>query len=155
MVVPAFSVFEGMLRFAEAGERDKINRSLELLGPVLAEHDRVLGPGASAALTAAFQSSDTGVLKRAVQALVARDVAVLLRRLAGATRDRARTWARTASLEWRLIEAAALARDLRAAQSISGGLRDVGDAVDAGDRDEAGALVPKAEKEILQLFRPP
>ena len=82
-------------------------------------------------------------------------MAVLLRRLPGAPRDRARTWARTATLEWRLIEGAALARDLSATQSISGGLRDLGDAVDAGDLDEMGGLVAKAEKELLQLFRLP
>lgn len=104
MTVPAFSVFEGMLRFAAAGERDKINRSLELLGPILVEHDRALGQGSSAAVTAALRNADGAALELAVQVLVARDVAVLLKRLADESRDRARTWARTAILEWRLIE---------------------------------------------------
>jgi hypothetical protein len=155
MGVPAFSVFEGMLRFAAAGERDKIDRSLDLLAPVLAEHDRIFGTGSSAAVTAAMRTDDKGDIELAVRTLVARDVAVLLRRLAGAPRDRARTWARTAMLEWRLIEGTALARDLRAAQSISLELRDLGDAIGAGDVEEAGTLVPKAEKELLQLFRLP
>jgi hypothetical protein len=151
MDAPAFAVFERMLRMAGAGEREKIERSLQVLAPVLAEHERAFGAGSGNLIADALRNADTASIERAVQALVARDVVVLLRRLTGATRDQARTWARTAVLEWRLIES--VPRDLRAAQAISKGLRDVSEAVEAGDLGEARSEAARVEKELLQLFR--
>lgn len=148
MSVPAFPVLEGLLRFASAGEADKIERSLQLLSPLLAEHERLLDPPGSGAAVAALRSGESARLEAAARSLIAHDVIALLRRLDPATPDRSRTWARTAVLEWRLIEGAAIGRDLRGAQAVAAAFRDLVDALEAGDLDEARAAVLPVEKAL-------
>jgi hypothetical protein len=150
--VPALQVFEGMLRQARAGEREKVSRSLDFLGPVLADHQRVFGPERVRDLVEAIRGSERAAQEAAVRTLVARDVIVLLRRLEGASVERSRTWSRTAAFEWRLLEPAALALDLRLAQSVAGGLRDVVEAVDSGDIHAAGRGVARIETDLVRLF---
>lgn len=152
MTVPALSVFQGMLRFADAGEGDKVQRSLAVLAPVLAEHERAIGQAQHASLLEALADTDRSSLRRAVQALVARDVLVLLRKVRAGPVERARTWVRTASLEWGLLEGVALQQDIRVAASVSARLRDVKDAVDAGDLQEAASLAAQLEKDLSALF---
>jgi hypothetical protein len=152
MSVPPPTVFQGMLRFAAEGEAAKLERSLDLLGPVLAEHERVFGQEATRALIDRLRGSDRTRLVGAVRLLVARDIVVLLRDLPGAPRPRAQTLLRTAMVEWRLLEGAALGIDLRHAQSVSRLLRDVEAAVESGQAEEIGPLVERIEKELLRLI---
>lgn len=156
MDVPALSVFQGMLRFAEAGESDKLQRAAALLGPVLAEHELAFGAAQQrAVLDLLAVGGDRGNLLRGVRALVARDVVVLLRKLQAAPAERARTFVRTAALEWGLLEGVALQQDLRIAQSVSAQIRDLRDAVDAGDLRDAVAAVPRVEADLASLFPAP
>lgn len=155
MTVPALSVFQSMLRFADAGESEKVQRSLAVLAPVLADHERVIGQVQHSSLLEALADADRSTLRRAVQALVARDVLVLLLNVRAGPAQRARTLVRTASLEWGLLEGVALQQDLRVAESVSARLRDVGNAVDAGDLEDAAALASKLEKDLSALFPAP
>lgn len=156
MTVPALSIFQGMLRFAEAGDNDKLQKSVTLLGPVLADHERAFGQAHNSTLVDLLsRSADRGSLLRGVRALVASDVVVLLRKLAAAPADRARTFTRTAALEWGLLEGVAIQQDLRVAQSVSARIRDIRDAVDAGDLQDAAGEASKLEGDLSSLFPMP
>lgn len=63
-----------------------------------------------------------------------------------------RTLMLTAALEWRLVEPAALQADLRVAQEISAQLRDLSEAVEAGDVGGSSRAVSQSEKALLGLF---
>lgn len=146
------TVFEGMLRFASAADFPKLERSLTLLEPVLAEHRAAYGPeGATDGLEGLKGPTRIDAL-RAVRLLVARDVVVILRAVPQVAGQRSATLARMAILEWRLVEEAAGQIDLRAAHSISSSMRDLEHAVTNGDKASVRETVPRLEKEILALF---
>jgi hypothetical protein len=147
MAVPPLRIFEGMLRLAEAGDLERMRLSLDLLAPVLAEHERVLG-AERAEGSALAQASDAAEALRGVRRLVARDVVVLLRGLQDAPTDRARTRLLTASLEWRLLEPVVMRVDARAAQGISARLRDLGEAIAQSDRAAVSSVVDRLEAEL-------
>lgn len=135
--VPTYTILEGMLRFADDGAAEKLLRSLDLLAPVLAEHDRLLGPRdigreIGAARTPIEQ-------RRLIEILVARDVATLLARTEReGVAARRRTLVKTARLEWSLVEAAWARRDQRRAFELSAHFRDAGAAAQAEDAEALG-----------------
>src|SRR5687768_8137621 len=79
MSVPPSTIFKSMLRFAETGEWSKLNRSLTLLKPVLAEHEDAFGAAGNQGIVDRIHSEDPKAALQAVRALVVRDSVVLMR----------------------------------------------------------------------------
>jgi hypothetical protein len=132
--VPAYTIFQGMLRFAEEGATDKLLRSVELLAPRLAEQERLLGPRDIAGEFA--RARTTAEQRSVVEVLVARNVAALLEAAGGeASAARRRTLVKTARLEWGLVEAAWVRGDQRRGFELAALFRDAGAAAQAEDGD--------------------
>jgi hypothetical protein len=150
MSVPPSTIFKGMLRFALEGESEKMRRSLDMLKPVLEEHESTFGRAAASALLGKLRSPDPQTALGAVRLLIARDVVLLLRAVPSAALDRARTLSRTAALEWRILaeESAAKSRP-DAARSIESAFKELFGGVEARDGGRVTALAASLEKDVL------
>jgi hypothetical protein len=152
MGIPASTIFKSMLRFAAIGERSKVDKSLGLLKPVLAEHETHFGEDAVAPLVKRMQDRDTGTAERAIRSFVARDAVVLLRAIPEAPLDKARTLSRTAALEWRIVEESVARENPTAAESIAALFQKLFATIEKRYPDALRTVVDRAEKEILALF---
>jgi hypothetical protein len=150
--VPASTIFKSMLRFAAAGESDKVERSLELLKPVLAEHVEAYGVSPASAVLVRVRSRETEKALDGIRELVVRDAAVLLRPVPAAPLDRARTLTRTAALEWRIVEEDLGKVAPRRTESIAQGFRDLFEAVETRDEAQMRSAVGRVDKALLGLF---
>jgi voltage-gated potassium channel Kch len=150
---PPARIFGDMLRFAEEGDLERVRRSLDVLAPLLAEHERALGTTERAETTALVRSGDRAEALRGVRRLVARDIIVLLRSMESASPDRMRTLLLTAGVEWRLVEPAVAREDVRSAQAISARFRDLSSAIGEKDMEGAGALVRGVENDLRTALR--
>jgi hypothetical protein len=152
MGVPASTVFKSMLRFAAIGEWTKVEKSLDLLKPVLAEHAAVLGNSRSNAVLERIRSRNTETVQDGIRQLIARDAAVLLRSVPGTPLDRSRTLSRTAALEWRIVEEDVRATDSHRADVIGGAFQVLFEAVETRDDARIYASAGGIEKDLLGLF---
>jgi len=152
VAAPPYKVFEGMLGYAVDGDTARVQRSLELLGPVLTEHLDALGPAERESLLVPLGSAERRTLVAGVRRLVARDVIVLLRGLATSPPDRARTSVRAAALEWALLQPSAAQADAPAARALELRLRELTATVDAGNLAAAPAMVAAIERTLRALF---
>ncbi len=150
--VPPYKVFEGMLGYAEDADTARVQRSLELLGPVLTEHLDALGPAERESLLVPLGSAERQTLVVGVRRLVARDVIVLLRGLATSPPERARTSVRAAGLEWALLQPSAVQVDASAARVLELGLRELTAIVDAGNLAATPPIVAEIERTLRGLF---
>ncbi len=150
--VPPSTIFKSMLRFAAEGEGLKLDRSLALLKPILNEHETAWGADALESLLLQIRGRNADKSQQAVLALVARDAVLLMRGVPMVPLDRARTLARTAALEWRIVEPSARDADPAAAAKVEGRFRELFEVVESGDTSAARTLVGRLEKEILDLF---
>lgn len=142
------TVFEAMLRQAEQGELERVRRSMDVLAPVMAEHERILGATERREVAARVLTPDRNAALRGVRRLVAMDVIVLLRSMRDAPSQRARTLLLTAGLEWRLVEPAVAQVDARSAQAISARFRDLASGMNDGDLGAVGALAGRIEADL-------
>jgi hypothetical protein len=153
MGVPASTIFKSMLRFAATGEWVKVEKSLDLLRPVLGEHTVVFGNARSNAMLDHIRSRNTDTVIDGIRQLVVRDAVVLLRAVPGAPLDRGRTFSRTAALEWRIVEEDVRQTDAHRADVIAGGFQVVFDAVETRDDARIRIATGVIEKDLLELYR--
>jgi hypothetical protein len=152
MSVPPSTIFKGMLRFAAEGEPEKMRRSLDLLKPVLEEHETTFGRAAANTLIGRLRSSEPQTAVAAARLLIARDVVLLLRAVPAAPLDRARTLSRTAALEWRILADESVTRnDPAAARTIETDFKDLFQTVEARDKGRASEIAARVEKGVLGL----
>jgi hypothetical protein len=153
MGVPASTIFKSMLRFAASGDASKVEKSLDLLKPVLGEHEAAFGAASAGAVVDRIRKSksEKSVLT-AVRELVARDAAVLLRPVATAPLDRARTLSRTSVLEWRIVEDDVRQADARRADEVEAAFHALFESIETRDETQIHAASARVEKELLALF---
>ncbi len=96
------AVFERLKMLASEADVALLGRYALALRPVLSEHDRVLGR-ASPDFATRLRSPEPAERVGAVRLLIARDTVVLLKAMESASPGEARTLAKTALLEWRLL----------------------------------------------------
>jgi hypothetical protein len=155
MGVPPSTIFKSMLRFVSVGESSKVDRSLTLLKPVLDEHEAAFGVAAVDSLLDRIKGKDAQKSEQAVRLLIARDAVLLLRSVSGASLDRARTLARTAALEWRIVEEDLAQVDVAsaaAAKKISARFQELFTAVETKQLESIRTLSGRLERDILALF---
>jgi hypothetical protein len=152
MGIPPSTIFKSMLRFAAIGERVKVDKSLGLLKPVIAEHETHFGEAAVAPIVKRMQDRDPRTAEQGIRSFVARDAVVLLRGIPEAPLDRARTLSRTAALEWRIVEEFVTLADPAAARSIAAHFQELFGHIEGRRTSEIQAAVDEAEKDILALF---
>ena len=159
MDVPPTTIFKSMLRFATEREPAKIERSLGLLEPVLSEHRAEFGAASVDALAQRAGSRDAKTSQQAILALIALDVALLLRNIPAVPPARARTVLLAAAVEWQIVEDSltqAGSADSAAARKVSQRFQELLGVISGKNEKDAASvrtLSASLERDVMALIR--